>query len=131
VKVNFKKSVPFTPEWNDNKKLPEADQLHLTLSPLDVGEALHLMATLQDGGFDSGEVKTLKVEQSKALIESCGKYIPAHVTEVRGNEDFDMEDVVKYLAFMTLAAEILFKLIEISQPTEQDVKNLKPQPASA
>lgn len=132
MKVNFATAVDFVPDWNENKSLPEDKQIKMRLTPLEVGESLHLMATLQSQVGEATavvEAKKLSLEQNLALVKACGTYIPDHVAEISGNEDFSVADIVKWLAFLGLAAETLFKLIEISQPTEADVKNSKPQPA--
>lgn len=129
MKVNFTTTAEFVPEFNGNRELPEAEQIKMKLTSLEMGENLHLVATLQAAtGKTQVEKGDLDVDRQLALIKACGTYIPGHVSEITGNENFTVADIVKWMPFAPLAAEILFQLVEISSPNEVDVKNLKPQP---
>ena len=138
MKVNFRKTVEFTPTWNGNADLPANEQLRFVLTPLDVGEALHIAALLSEAGHKGAtndaaaleETKSrMSIDQTKGLVEACGAYVKPHVERMDNAENFEVEDVVKYMYFLPLAADDLLELVRISQPTETDVKNSKSQPA--
>jgi hypothetical protein len=123
MKSGFSKSVLFVPKYNGNEALPEADKLKAICKPMSNGDVFLLADTLSGFGVKKTEEKDkLDSTQVQSLIGSCGEFVPRYV-ELQGNEDFTIQDVVTYMHYFDLAVELLFKLVEISQPTKADVKN--------
>jgi hypothetical protein len=122
MKVAFSKEVAFVPEFNGNKALPEAEQLSFKLRPMTTLDLLDIMDVLKTAGFQVGEHTDMTTEQMKAVIGQAGKYIPKYAT-MAGAEGFGLEEVVGYQAFLALASEVLFQLVNISSPNASDVKN--------
>lgn len=127
MKVKFSLVSEFTPEWNDNKKLPEAEQCKATLKTLESMDLLELADALERQGLE-GEVdtSTMSSKDIKSLLSETGRLLPKYVT-IEGIEGDDgpvtLEQIVTYPDFMELAVELLMKLANISQPNEGDVKN--------
>lgn len=127
MKVAFSLTSEYTPEWNDNKKLPEAEQAKATLKTLESMDLLELADSLERQGV-SGEVDTDKLSPAdiKALLAETGRLLPKYVTiaGIEGDEGpITIEQIITYPDFMALAVELLMELANISQPTEEDLKN--------
>lgn len=123
MKIAFSKEVRFVPTFNDNKSLPDAEQITTLLSPLTLGELLDVLDILRSANFEKGEVKDLSTTQMRMIVSQAGKYLPTNVKRLEGNEGFDLSDVVSYAQFFGLATEIVFELVRISSPSGPDVKN--------
>lgn len=127
MKVSFSLTSEYTPSWNKNKELPEAEQAKATLKTLESMDLLELADALERQGV-SGEVDTEKMTPAdiKALLGETGRLLPKYVT-VTGIEGDDgpitVEQITTYPDFMELAVELLMELANISQPTEDDLKN--------
>lgn len=133
MKINFSHAVPFTPEWNENKSLPEKDQLKFELKPMllgdlvDCGDTLsssqltpeEVAAAVKETGSPSSEQRT----KLKNKLDAIKTYVLEYAKIVSGNDGFTLEDVVSYGQFAELAQEVITKLIEISAPNQADVKN--------
>ena len=133
MKVAFSREVKFTPKWNDNETLPENEQVKVLLRPLEMGDLVTLMDSLQT--LSGGEIDpesltamgdTKNIDQVKMLLEACGHLIPKNTT-IDNLEDASgpvtSKDVVKYPYYMELTAELLTELAGISMPTEVEEKN--------
>lgn len=116
MKSGFSKSVTYVPTFHNNKDLPEGERLSVTLIPLTLGDLL----SLTEAGQKAPDATD--VESTRIILESCSHLLPKYAT-IHGAEDFTMEDVVTYLPFLPLAAELLGELQRISAPNETDVKN--------
>lgn len=127
MRVKFSLITDFTPEWNGNRDLPEAEQVKATLKTLESMDLLELADALERQGLE-GEVDTAKMTSKdiKSLLLETGRLLPKYVT-IEGIEGDDgpitLEQIVTYPDFMELAVELLMQLANISQPTEDDVKN--------
>jgi hypothetical protein len=117
----FSKSVPFTPEFNDNKKLPEVDQLRFKLTPLSMDELIVAQEALRAAQPKEGEKAT--PENIRQMGKTYAPVLRDHVEITQGAEGFMLEDIATYAHFVDLAIELFKQLSVISQPTEQDVKN--------
>lgn len=122
MKINFTAETKYVPEFNDNHKLPEAEQLRTVCSVIEIAEYFHILDVLQQIGFTSGDQKSLNLSQMATLAKEAGPYVTKYV-KFEGNENFSASDVVKFPAFFPLVTELLFKLVEIASPKGQDVKN--------
>ena len=123
MRIDWSKEVEFIPPWNGNENLPETAQLKAKLHLLDVYEWVAVKEAIKEQAGDQPEgIFTPSFEQEKFLINQVGKYVEKH-TKLTGNDNYTIEDVVKYPQFTTLAVLILFELIRVSAPKEQDVKN--------
>lgn len=122
MKVAFSKELPFTPEFQDNKKLPVEQQLSFLVKPMTTLDLIDLTDVLKTVGFTQGEVKDLTTEQMKTIVKEAGKYVPKYST-MSGAEGFSMDEVIAYPAFLALASEVLFQLLNVSSPNKDDVKN--------
>lgn len=134
MKVNFSKAIPFVPEWNDNKTLPEAEQLKLELTPMPLGELVDCTDVLSSNAIKPEELQERLKEGGQptpedraklhGTLDTLTKFIPPYVKIISGADGFDMKDVVSYAHFSGLANEIIGKLVGISSPSKADVKNL-------
>lgn len=119
----FSKEQNFTPAWNDNGTLPEANQLKTKLTIFNMGELLDVIDVIKSVGFDKGTENQMTPDQMRIVLSVSGAHLTKHVSFVSGNENFDMTDVVSFSQFFALAIELLFQLVNISSPSDQDVKN--------
>lgn len=122
MKITFSRERDYTPEFNDNKALPEDDQLHASIKVMTLHDILDLGDAFKTVDFETGDMKDMSLEQMKTLVTGAGKYVPKYVT-LRGNDGFTLEDTVTYPQFLGLATELLMALLTFSQPTPADVKN--------
>lgn len=120
MKVRFTKNVEFTPVWNGNKELPDADQVKVSLKVME-------FATLQQMLDD---MRTLTTPEGKPdairLLAKSGETLATHaaIHNLASDEgDVTIADLVKYPTFLLLGMEIMMKLVEISMPTEKDEGN--------
>lgn len=119
----FSKEQDFTPTWNDNATLPEASRLKTKLTIFSMGELLDVIDVIKSVGFDKGTENQMTPDQMRTVLSATGAHLTKHVSLASGNENFDMKDVVSFSQFFGLAIELLFQLVNISSPTDQDVKN--------
>jgi hypothetical protein len=122
LKIEFSRTREYTPEYNGNKELPENEQLKAQIKVMTLNDLLDLGDTFKQADFEQGDLKDMRIDQMKVLVNGAGKYVPKYVT-LQGNDGFDLSDVVQYPQFLQLAAELLFSLLTFSQPTGTDVKN--------
>jgi len=127
MKVSFSLTSEFIPEWNKNRELPEAEQCKATLKTLESMDLLELADALERQGLEGTvDTATMSSKDIKALLSETGRLLPKYVT-IEGIEGDDgpitLEQVVTYPDFMELAVELLMQLANISQPTEDDIKN--------
>lgn len=133
MKISFSRKVPFVPEFNDNKKLPEDKQIKMVLRPLDLSELSYVGEVLKKLGLDKidKDGKDAKITASsdalKEVTTDLIDIIKAHVTEFVNLEDDDgvvaVESLPLHVPFFPLALEMLIELANISAPGEKDQKN--------
>jgi hypothetical protein len=132
MKVQFSKSVPFTPEFNGNKALPEPEQFRVTLTPLPLGELIAFTEVLSankveqvdvQADADAGKLKSEDTAKMRSTVDAVAQTLPKYVKIVQGADGFDLTDVVSYAQFSGLANELVQKLCEISSPNKDDQKN--------
>lgn len=122
MKVQFSKETTYVPEFNKNRELSVEEQLSVKIKVMSLLDLLDLTDVLKSAGFEKGELKDMSVEQMKTIVKEGGKYIGKYCT-LAGNDGFDISDVTGYAAFMPLATELLFTLLNTSSPSPADVKN--------
>lgn len=128
MKIKFSLKRPFTPEFNGNRDLPEADQIKCILTTLDNFDLLELGDAFSRAGMNDGELdtSTISAEQARVLLDATVSIIPKY-TEMTGLEGDDgpltVEQIVRFPDFQELATELLVQLAQISAPTEADAKN--------
>jgi hypothetical protein len=127
MKVKFSLTREFVPEWQDNRELPDAEQCKCQMKTLESMDLLELADALERQGLE-GTVDTGKMSAKdiKLLLEETGRLLPKYVTveNLEGDEgQVTLEQIVTYPDFMELAVELLMQLANISQPTDDDVKN--------
>lgn len=122
MKVAFSKEVPFVPEFQKNKELPLEEQLSFKLKPMITLDLIDLTDVLKTVGFTAGEQTDMTTDQMKTVVKEAGKYVPKYST-MSGADGFTIEEVIGYPAFLALASEVLFQLLNISSPNTADVKN--------
>lgn len=128
MQTNFSKVVTYTPEWNGNKE--DTTPFKVQMKVAEMGPLLELVEAFQEAGLViEGKVDTdaLPSDSVKPILDTFGTMLPEHCT-IEGliGSDGDavtIQDVVKYGHFITLAAELLGKLAEISSPSSEDEKN--------
>ena len=127
MKVSFSLIREYTPEWNGNRELPEAEKCTATLKTLESLDLLELADAMERQGLD-GTVDTgkMKAGDIRSLVSEVGRLLPKYV-DIKGLEGDDgpipVDTLVAYPEFMELAIELLLQLANISQPTEDDVGN--------
>lgn len=123
MKANFSLTQTFVPSFNGNKDLPESAQLTATLKMPTVQDVFAILDAIQSSGVSQkADSDKLTMKQAAAIAKEAGSYIPKYV-ELKGNEDFSIDEVIQYPPFFALAAELLFALVQFAQPNETDVKN--------
>ena len=122
MKVAWSKEVEYTPDWNANKALPEAEQIKVKMTIFTLGELLAIREELKGVGFEGGDTARLTGTQIEGIAKIGGKYLPAHITLI-GDANFTVQDAVTYSQFFGFVVEILFHLIASSAPKADDVKN--------
>lgn len=127
MKVLFSLVREYTPEFNGNRELPEAEQCKATLKTLESLDLLELADAMERQGLE-GTVDTgkMKAGDIKSLVSEVGRLLPKYVTvtNLEGSDGpISVEVLVAYPEFMELAIELLLQLSNISQPTEDDIKN--------
>lgn len=125
MKIEFSNTVPFVPEWNNNSKLPEKEQIKTELKVLQMGSLLGLIEAFQKA--QSSEDGASK-QSIRPVVEEFKHLIPEHVVKLTGLYDgsgkaLTTEDIVNYPNFLNLTLELLMKLAEISSPLGEDEKN--------
>lgn len=130
MQIAFSRSVPYVPEFNKNKALPEDKQIKTLLVALEFGELISVTDALQRAGLDKVDTTRLAeidLAKMKAVIEMAGELIPAHVKSLEGLNDSDgpvkTTDLLSYSPYIELGFELLVKLVNISSPSETDAKN--------
>lgn len=121
MKAGFSLTSRYVPDWNKNKSLPEKDQLVATLSMPTVQDVFSILDRFSANGV-TGAVDTsvsLGMKRNTAIAAEAGEYLPKYV-KLEGNEDFSVEDLVKYPPYFALAVELLFALVSYAQPNEAD-----------
>lgn len=130
MRVKLSRPQTYTPEFNDNKQLPEHEQIKAELKPMDMGDFLDLADYFQQVGQGQTQVDTskLSVAAMKSLILNAGRLLPKYVTVTglindASGEPLTINEVATQPPFIPLAVELLGKLSEVSAPTETDAKN--------
>jgi hypothetical protein len=130
MKRTFSRTVTFTPEWEGNRALPEAEQIKATIKPLVVDDLMHLMDAL--GSLPKQEGGALDTPALAKALSECKDIIPKYVT-VSNLEDADgpvsLEDITRYPAYLTLAVELLMEAARVSMPSESAEGNSAKPPA--
>lgn len=131
MQISFSREHVYAPEWNENDKLPEAEQFTAILKILDVGDLLFLLDAFSNAGVEGKvEVSDVGTAQLRPILETVGHLLPKYVTirNLRNKEsdtDIDIGNIVEFPYFMSLSVELLMKLAEVSTPSETDEKNLR------
>ncbi len=132
MKYKLSKEVEFTPVWNENKELPEEEQVKFTLKVLSMGDVLILMDTLEDAADEDGNVDgdRLTAGTTTKLVNEATRLLPIYATmeglEGEDGEVIGVDTITLFPQFIGLITEVLFELISISTPNEADSGNSKP-----
>lgn len=131
MEFDFSETVEFTPEWNKNKQEPEDKQIKTTLTLLDMGELIELIAITAKANQDTVDGDP-GPEGAALMAKAAQDFLPEHVTITnfhnKKNEELDIDTIVRFPVFMNFMSELLAALIEASTPNEDDVGNLSGQP---
>lgn len=129
MKIEFSTSVPYTPSWKGNDKLPEAERISCELKVLNMGSLLSLVDAFSAAGLE-GEVDTdhVKGEKIEKILGQFSHLIPEYVENFKGlynsaGEAITISQVTEYPVFLNLGLELLMKLAEISSPKDDDEGN--------
>lgn len=132
MKVSFSREVKYVPQWNGNQKLPETDQFHVTLRPLEMGDLFLVVDALGGAraalgtGDEINLEKISDVDSIKNLVKEVGHLLPKYVTVSHLEDDsgpIGVEDILKYPIYMNLMGELIAELSNISMPNEDEVGN--------
>lgn len=131
MEFDFSETVEYIPEWNKNKQEVGDKQVKATLSLLDMGELIQLIAITAKANQDSDD-GVAGAEGTALMVKAAQDFLPQHVTiknfrKLNGDE-LDIDTIVRFPIFMNFTVELLQALIEASTPNEDDVGNLKGQP---
>ena len=129
MKYKLSKTAVFAPKWNGNLDLPEAEQVKCDLNVMSLGDVLDLMDTLEGQADSEGNVNSDTMDEGTTtkLVNEAVRILPKYTTinnlEDQHGEEITVKNITEFPQFITLITEILFKLIEISSPNEDDVGN--------
>lgn len=126
MKINFSREVTFTPTWRGNDQLPEGEKITSKLTVMNIQDFIEAVEFISSAkGTATVDEKTLV--QTKGLLEAAQKLLPKYVKIVNlldeNGADLSTEVVVSNATLLNLTAELFMKLVEISQPSDIDVKN--------
>jgi hypothetical protein len=125
MKHRFSRVTNFTPTWNGNDTLPDADQLKTVIKPLVNDDLLLLMDALGSMKPQQPGVPTDAADLAK-IVKEAGHILPKYV-EVSNLEDDNgpvtVVDITTYPTYLGLATELLMKCAEVSMPSENAEKN--------
>lgn len=124
MKIKFSREVPYTPEWNGNRELPEGEQVRTTIKPMTVEDLLIVMEAMgRRPGQEAGSA--VQVDVGK-LISEAGAMLPKYV-DITGLDDdsgpVTTKDLLTFGAFIPLASELLMECVRVSMPSETAEKN--------
>jgi len=129
MKINFSRSVPYTPEWNGNRELPEAEQVKAVIKPMTVDDLLVMMDALgRRPGVPEGDPTSMDTGR---LIKEAGALLPKYVEINNLTDDsgpVSVNDLLTFGAFIPLASELLMECARVSMPSESAEGNLKRPP---
>lgn len=120
MKHKFSRKVRYIPEWNDNRTLPEAEQVVVEIQPLKVADLLSLVDALGGVGV-AGNADALKSADISRVVTSCGHLLPQYVTIERLEDDdgpVTASDIITYPTYLGLATELLMQCASVSMPSE-------------
>lgn len=129
MQYEFSKTTKFVPEWNKNSELEEAERVSMTLSVLSMGDVLRVMDILEGSSAPGGNVDSNQLDMATTgkLVEYATGVLPTYVSEFANLEGPEgpvgVSDICQYPQFIGLIIEILFQLVSISTPSEEDTKN--------
>ena len=118
MKVKFSHEVPFTPLWNGNRDLPEAEQIKTTIKPMQVGDLLLVMDAM---GKKAGQPDADAPLDIGRLINEAGNILPKYVTMTGLEDDHGPVSITQLLSFgayIPLASELLMECARVSMPSE-------------
>lgn len=126
MKIKFSREITFTPTWRDNDKLPENERIVAKLTVMNVQdfiEAVEFIASAKGIGV----VSEANIVQTKGLLEAARNFLPKYVKLSNfvddENKEITVDMVVTNATLLNLTAELFMKLVEVSQPSDADLKN--------
>ena len=146
MRIGFSRESTYVPEWNDNRKLPEPEQIKARIKPMKVSDLLLVMEAMgrRPGEPEPGvrlddpnrpsappEAELQRIDVN-ALLREAGHILPKYVTIENLNDEtgpVTVQDLLEYGAFLTLAAELIMECARRSMPSEAAEKNLS-QPSA-
>lgn len=123
MKVKFSADSVIIPEWQNNRKQPEAEQVKVRLKSLNTQNLMIVLDAIQ-----GEEGKSNRATQLLALTG----VLREHATIENLEDDDGPVDVLRALNvpfYMGLCGEIVTGLANASMPNETDEKNSETQPA--
>lgn len=132
MRLEFSRVRRITPIWNNNKSLPENEQIAFEYTPLEYGawmdatEVLGKVINAARGGVieEGSDAAKIMIESFKRLLPPNVKSVGAPLLPAPGDDaPITLEEIATKSSFIKLAVELLATLTAISTPTEQDVKN--------
>ena len=131
MEFDFSETVEYIPTWNYNKHGGKDEQVRATLTLLDMGELISLIAITAKANQDTEEGET-GAEGTALMVKAAQDFLPKHVTlfnfRNKKGEELDIDRVVRFPIFMNFTVELLQALIEASTPNVDDVGYLSGQP---
>lgn len=123
MKVRFSREKKYTPEWNGNRDLPEAEQVKALVKPARMGDLLDIVDAFSSVGETKIDTETTDPKVMRQIVEACAEILPKYVT-ITGLEGedgpVDLVEALQYLTFTPLMVELLGHLTEISTPDSKD-----------
>jgi len=133
MKIEFSRTVPFTPEFHKNRELAEVDQIKTKLKVLSLHELAFVGEVIKKLGLDKdkGGMGEVSSAQMKEISKELSDILNGHV-ELSGLEDksgpVSLAELPSLAPYIPLALEIIIELANISSPGELDTKNSKAPP---
>jgi len=134
MQISFSRQETYVPEWKGNKDLPEAEQFTVDLTLLTVEDLLFLLDAFSEAGIEGQVEVDLGLKELKPIVKTNGHLLPKYViiNNLRNEAgvEITINDVVEFPYFLSLAAELLMKLADASNPSDDDTKNSNALPVS-
>jgi hypothetical protein len=131
MKIQFSRTVPYTPEWNGNKDLPDHEQIKCVIKPMVIADLVTLLDVIGSTAKGGGTSTTLSASEAANMIGACKDLLPRYVS-ITGLHDDDgpvlIDHLTQFAQYMPLASETIMACATISSPSAATEGNLKAPP---
>lgn len=140
MKLQLSKSVTFEPSFNGNLELPENERIRITLLPLDQNGFITTSVALIELGIESARKEAesgaasdqikkavVSLEQARGVRNLFCDVVSKNIERIENLEingaPATVDDLIREAVLLPLVIEITSKASDISNLTDEDVKN--------